>query len=205
VGLGERNKTSNNSLHPTTGPVTTRAYARPAPDPVAGEPNVRRTKNLKVACSGLLGDIMNQRLVLLAAVLALIFVAACSDNGTTPGDQEDVERLVGVWHVISVTSGETTTQLPEGNIYWHFKTGGEFCDENRNAYGEYMVLVCGEVGCDLVLSEEWQGEIIRKSQLVLSAGGDSLSTRIIEASVIAADRIDLVRADERDPVECECE
>ena len=31
---------SNNSLHPTTGPVTTRAFARPAPDPVAGEPNV---------------------------------------------------------------------------------------------------------------------------------------------------------------------
>ena len=31
----------NNSLHPTTGPVTTLACARPAPDPVAGEPNVR--------------------------------------------------------------------------------------------------------------------------------------------------------------------
>ena len=29
---------SNNSLHPTTGPVTPRACARPAPDPVAGEP-----------------------------------------------------------------------------------------------------------------------------------------------------------------------
>ena len=34
----------NNSLHPTTGPVTTRACARPAPDPVAGEPNVRMAR-----------------------------------------------------------------------------------------------------------------------------------------------------------------
>ena len=39
---------SNKRLHPTTGPVTTRAFARPAPDPVAGEPNVMSTKNFMV-------------------------------------------------------------------------------------------------------------------------------------------------------------
>jgi len=148
---------------------------------------------------------MNQRPALIITILALLLAAACSDNGTTPGGQDERDLLVGVWQAISVTSGETTTPVPEGNIYWHFKAGGQFCDEMRNAYGEYMVLVCGEVSRDLVLSEEWQGEVIRKSQLVLSTGGDSLSTRIIEASVIAADRIDLVRADEREPVECECE
>lgn len=137
-------------------------------------------------------------------ILALIAVAACSEDSTAPGGQQELDRVAGVWHVVSRTWNETTTPFPEGNTYWHFKNDGQYCSETITGHG-YRIWACGEVTRSLVLTEIYPSEVIRKSQLVLAADGDSLSSRLIEATGPVSTRFDLVRAVDREAIACDCE
>jgi len=147
---------------------------------------------------------VNFRLGLTTVLLVLFAVAGCSEDVTTPSGQPEIDRLAGVWHVISDTWGETTRPWPEGSTYWHFKHDGHYCSETRVGHG-YGITACGEVTRSLVLTEVFHTGTVKKFQLVLSEDGASLSSYIIEASGPTADRYDLVRSADRDAIDCECE
>ena len=144
---------------------------------------------------------MSDRFRLATATLALIAVTGCSEDSTAPSSHD---QLAGVWQVTSSTWGESTMLFPEGSTYWHFKSDGQYCIETRTGHG-YGVFACGQVPRSLVLTVVFPSGTVRKSQLVLSEDGESLSSHTIEATGPAADRHDLVRSADRDATDCECD
>ena len=147
---------------------------------------------------------MRDRFRLASAILALIAVVGCSEDSTAPSGQQEFDQLAGVWQVTSSTWGESTTLFPEGSTYWHFKSDGQYCIETRTGHG-YDIWACGQVSPNLVLAVAAPSGAVRTSQLVLSEDGESLSSHIIEATGPAADRYDMMRSDDRDATDCECD
>jgi hypothetical protein len=168
-------------------------------NPTLGEPDVWVINTWAVR-----EIIVSDRLRLATVILALIAVAACSEDGTSTVGQQEVDLLAGSWQVISYTDGDNTVPWPEGINYWHFKNDGQCCTEDKNGYG-YYVFSCGQVSRSLLLTEVYHSGFVRESQLVLSQDGDSLSSQRIEATGPGSDRIDLVRSADRDTTDCECD
>ena len=147
---------------------------------------------------------MGGRLLLLSALVALFRVGACSDDGAAPYGQQEIARLAGSWMVISYTDNDNTVPWPAGINYWHFKSDGQCCTEDRNGSG-YYTFSCGQVSGGLLLTEEYHSGLVRESQLILSQDGDSLSSRRTAATGTGSDRVDLVRTTDRDATDCGCD
>lgn len=147
---------------------------------------------------------MRARPRLAIAILALIAVAACSDNGTAPDGGDRFDRLAGVWHVISATWGQSTTDYPAGSAYWHFKNDGQYYIETRTGHG-YGVFACGQATPKLTMTVVCPSGTVMKLRLILSEDGESLCSLLIEATGPAADRYDLVRTTDRETIDYDCE
>lgn len=147
---------------------------------------------------------MRARLRLAIAILALIAVAACSDNSTAPDGGDRLDRLAGVWHVVSATWGQSTIDYPEGSTYWHFKNDGQYYIETRTGHG-YGVFACGQVTPRFFMTVVCPSGTVEKSRLVLSEDGESLRSLLVEATGPAADRYDLLRTTDRETMDLDCE
>jgi hypothetical protein len=142
--------------------------------------------------------------VLVAVLILFALGPGCGEDATEPEDGWDVGPLAGAWDAVRIMTGDITTNLTSGNVYWHIDARGHFCEEYRLAYG-YVSTGCGAVGSGRELHETRPDETTSSWQLTLSAESDTLYADLIAAAGPAPDRWVLVRGGREPAADCFCE